>query len=1021
MSEEKHQEEIAQRGMAMLKHSAEFDELTDVYNRKMFYTKAGVLIRHHPDIEFSLVRWNIERFKLINDLYGQLIGDEVLRALAGMLKKLYIGDALAVYGRLGNDNFAVCLPSSRVHPETLLELATEAFRNVGIKHKVDASLGICEIEDRSTSIDLLCDQANYALQTIKGEYDRHYAYFDKTLRENALREENIRNMMADAIQEHQFVPFFQPIYSLSYNSIISAEVLARWIHPERGLLSPAEFIPLFEETGFVSQLDYYIWEEACRYLQSRKKAGLPNIPLSVNISRKSLYDSDLFDKIVGLTERYDIEHELLRFEITETAYTDNPAQLLKTTHDLQDNGFLILMDDFGSGYSSLNTLKDIPVDYLKIDMGFLKGFETSSRAGNILASAIRMADRIGLPVIAEGVETPAQMSFLRSIGCDRIQGYCFSKPLPREKFEQLLTEDLQNISSQNDSNFARTDFDEILGKSTILSNLMENVFDGIAFMEMNSETRKLELIRANEGYYRILECKPVDFADESCNIVERIEEDNRSGFLDACTMAATGTKPVHFSIRRRNRTGGLVYLNVILKRIGGTDLHPLLSLIFEDVTSEVNVQQALEKQRGIYSLLLENSTAIVFDYDRDHDQLICSFPGEDGQRQSRTVNEYRRRIATESSICAQSLPDYIRAIDQACDHPQNGQTDCLACFDQATGPMWYRANYRSIAGGDGRVFRIVGIAENVQYERDLEQTQEMNKAYLDTLFSRALITVDFSLGDQPSKVRSFDQRYTDEFYDWDLYANISHHRDLINPEDLAVFDAFWQKPHLVAMSESVGPDESYEMRIKKRDDSWAWVRSTVHVSGIEGDIVRGIIYTDLIDEQKRSEEKLRQRAEYDAVTGLYNRGMTEELVNEFLALPPIKRGFSAFIIFDIDDFKGVNDTYGHLAGDRFLECVGVAMRNHCRRSDIVGRIGGDEHIALLEDIGDSINVTHKIEQFMDEVQSLHTTLGFAKPVTISVGITYVRDDDKTFDDLMSRADHALYVSKRSGKNRYSIA
>ena len=160
MSEEKHQEEIAQRGMAMLKHSAEFDELTDVYNRKMFYTKAGVLIRHHPDIEFSLVRWNIERFKLINDLYGQLIGDEVLRALAGMLKKLYIGDALAVYGRLGNDNFAVCLPSSRVHPETLLELATEAFRNVGIKHKVDASLGICEIEDRSTSIDLLCDQAN---------------------------------------------------------------------------------------------------------------------------------------------------------------------------------------------------------------------------------------------------------------------------------------------------------------------------------------------------------------------------------------------------------------------------------------------------------------------------------------------------------------------------------------------------------------------------------------------------------------------------------------------------------------------------------------------------------------------------------------------------------------------------------------------------------------------------------------------------------------------------------------------
>ena len=244
--------------------------------------------------------------------------------------------------------------------------------------------------------------------------------------------------MEQALSSGQFCVYYQPIYSIKAGRAVSAEALVRWRHPTAGVIPPVRFVPLFERNGFVVRLDRFAWEEVCRMLAERIRAGLPVVPVSVNVSRLNFYDNDFCDTIVGLLQKYGLDPSLLRLEITESAYTDNPVQLLSVLKRLHDIGLTILMDDFGSGYSSLNMLKNVTVDILKIDMGFVQNLEDSERAPTILRRVVEMAHDLKMSVVVEGVETKAQIDFLSSIDCDKIQGYYFAKPMAREDFTALI-------------------------------------------------------------------------------------------------------------------------------------------------------------------------------------------------------------------------------------------------------------------------------------------------------------------------------------------------------------------------------------------------------------------------------------------------------------------------------------------------------------------------------------------------------------------------------------------------------
>jgi len=284
----------------------------------------------------------------------------------------------------------------------------------------------------------MIERANIALNQAKGNHMVPYCVYDGSMWDEMLDEQNIMNALDSAMDNNEFSLLLQPKYELKNETVIGSEALVRWVTKEGENIPPSKFIPIFEKNGSIYELDKFMWESVCQQLRKWLDEGKAVKPVSVNVSRIDLYDPELVNVLVRIVNKYKIPKELFELEITESAYTGDPQMIMSVVDNLQREGFRILMDDFGSGYSSLNMLKDIYIDVLKIDMGFLQRTDRTGRGNNILAAVVYMADKLKLPTIAEGVETKEQVDFLKSIGCNWAQGFYFSQPISAEEFSQLL-------------------------------------------------------------------------------------------------------------------------------------------------------------------------------------------------------------------------------------------------------------------------------------------------------------------------------------------------------------------------------------------------------------------------------------------------------------------------------------------------------------------------------------------------------------------------------------------------------
>lgn len=415
---------------------ATYDELTGIYNKQAFYAKTKEMLLDNPDKNFDLLRINIERFKVLNDLFGESTGDKLLRYIGKFLKEINL--PLCVSGRLYADNFVVCYEAGKGDSRRMINTLQMVADSFAINNRTILSFGLYRIDDKTLPVSVMCDRANMALWKAKGNFKNPYCEYDEKMRQQVLKEQKIINAMEMAIQNKEFTLYLQPKYDIEKGTIIGAEALVRWISLENGFISPGDFIPVFENNGFVYEVDKFIWEESCRYLRKWLDEGREVHPISVNVSRIDLYDPKLVQHLVDLREKYQLPSQYLELEITESAYTEDPEQIITITRQLREAGFVILMDDFGTGYSSLNMLKDIQIDVLKLDMGFLKSSDYSAKGGNILTAILKMAESLKMQTIAEGVETKEQVEFLKSIGCKYVQGFYYSKPLPVDEFEKLI-------------------------------------------------------------------------------------------------------------------------------------------------------------------------------------------------------------------------------------------------------------------------------------------------------------------------------------------------------------------------------------------------------------------------------------------------------------------------------------------------------------------------------------------------------------------------------------------------------
>ncbi|MCH3943813.1 MAG: EAL domain-containing protein [Atopobiaceae bacterium] len=558
---------IRNRLLEEMQYQADHDELTGIFSRSAFYRDTRAMLLANPDTDYILIRWDIEKFKLVNDLFGMKTGDQMLVAAAESLAR-HVSD-LGTYGRFGSDNFLICVPAASLDVESFMDVIVNeirsSFEDAGIAQSVVLATGVFRITDHDLAVGQMCDRAGMALQTVKGDYTRHVAYYDDKLGNRLLEDQDILDNMEAALANGEFEVNLQPVYSLSTGRPASAEALVRWRRPGKGLVSPGVFIPLFEENGFISKMDYNIWEQVCQIQHMRNEKGLTPIPISVNLSRKSVYDPNLVESIVGLLRRYEIEPRLFRNEVTESAYIDNATQLIKTVEDLQRYGFTVLMDDFGNGYSSFNTLKDIPVDILKIDMKFMEGFERGGRVGVILASVLRMTKWLGIPVIAEGVETLEQYEFLHSIGCDYTQGFYFARPMPYDEFEEHVA-GLPKAAITSPARFHVDDVVAALGSGHLFDRVMDDILDAYAVYEFNASA--LETVRGSEGYFKLFGYDMDAFKRESSNVLHHIVHDDREYVVQACHEAIETGKPCNLAISCTVRGGEVCRLHLTLSCVG---------------------------------------------------------------------------------------------------------------------------------------------------------------------------------------------------------------------------------------------------------------------------------------------------------------------------------------------------------------------------------------------------------------------------------------------------------------------
>ncbi|MBQ4281924.1 MAG: EAL domain-containing protein [Spirochaetales bacterium] len=424
--------------------ATEKDYLTGLYAREFFFEYASRLeTSGHGGMDAVVI--DLDRFHVINSLYGRGFGNSVLKAVATSLLPL-LGEGDGIACRFENDIFYVLCDHHDSY-DSLAEKICSDLKSLSTSIRFSVRIGVLPDVSRETSLLQQFETARSACNSIKSDRHHSVAFYSEEMQKKELLEERLLDEMQKALDEHQFVVWFQPKFNIRGDRpvLCSSEALVRWRHPELGMVSPGVFIPLFERNALISKLDQYVWNEAARQVAKCKARFGVSVPVSVNVSRIDLFDTGLKQTMLGIVKENGLEFRDFLLEVTESAYSEDGAQLVGAIRDLRDAGFKIEMDDFGSGYSSLNSLSEMPVDIIKLDMSFTRKIHENKMTLRVVELIVEMAKSLGALVVAEGVETEVQYQLLKQVGCDCVQGYFFSKPLPAAEFEAFIESRVKDL------------------------------------------------------------------------------------------------------------------------------------------------------------------------------------------------------------------------------------------------------------------------------------------------------------------------------------------------------------------------------------------------------------------------------------------------------------------------------------------------------------------------------------------------------------------------------------------------
>ena len=430
------------RKAKMLISETEIDNLTGLYNREFFFQYANHMYHEHPELHMDAIVLNIEQFHSVNALNGRDFGDRVLRELGSELQAV-ANESNGIAGRFEADGFDLYCRHGEDYQKIFNRLQSR-LDDLAPNTSIRLRMGVMPWQGNTEPLQLF-DRAHTACNMARGHYKEHLIIFDEKMRDREMYEQLLLNDLRRALDSYEFEVFYQPKFDIQCDSpkLVSAEALVRWRHPELGMISPDEFIPLFEKNGKITAVDQFVWEEAARKVAHWQEQYGVTIPVSVNLSRVDVFNPRLEQTLEEILTYNDLTHDALKLEVTESAYTENAYQVIQVVENLRNKGFGVEMDDFGTGYSSLSMLSAMPVDVLKLDRAFVRNIEHSEKDLQLVGLILDIAKKLKIPAVAEGVENEEQLKLLKGLGCSIVQGYYFSRPLQALDFESSFIQKMQ--------------------------------------------------------------------------------------------------------------------------------------------------------------------------------------------------------------------------------------------------------------------------------------------------------------------------------------------------------------------------------------------------------------------------------------------------------------------------------------------------------------------------------------------------------------------------------------------------
>ncbi|MEG1781697.1 MAG: EAL domain-containing protein [Oscillospiraceae bacterium] len=1124
----------------ILSSRQDYDSLTGIYNKDAFYRKSEEFLSLHSEDTLAVICLNIERFKVVNDLFGSFEGDKLLKYIAEKIRE-YFDDYGGVFGRIGADNFALLIPFHTGLEKEIEQTILCEIDNYPLDLKLTVRFGIYMVEDKSVPVEIMCDRANLAIAQIKGMYQNYYSFYSHSLRDKLLSEQELINDMHSALLNGEFHIYYQPKFDLATNKMVGAEALVRWLHPTKGVISPDNFIPIFEKNGFITTLDMYIWENTCKNMQRWAKLNFESIPISVNVSRVDVYNPHLCEIICNLCDKYDISHSLLDLEITETAYTQSPKQLIEIASRLKSLGFRIVMDDFGSGYSSLNMFNEVPVDTIKLDMGFLHDKGQSPLNGNILNFVVNMAKWLNIPVVAEGVETQQQVNFLKSMGCNQGLGYFYFHPLPCEEFEKLLSNATKYSPEVLQSTVNGVNLNDFWDPNSQFNLLFDLFVGAIMIVERNGQT--LSILRANDRWYDIFGSdrakifnaasdicahifpddretflnnmhdsnpksselvdesrwvNPIDgeikwlrsrvrtifrgvdrsisiasteditltmqtqahlsealkrsesiaksipggvfsyspdsgkfdyISDNLCNMLgytreefrdkfkdkfeNLIYEDDRSNIISLIDMSLNSTPPfdVKKSYRIQTKSGKLIWVhdegNLVHDRQGKRWIY----VVLVDISRQKEIEKELRINIRQMDKVFQHSEIDMWRYDFSN-RLVSHISGSFALRgilkESMSIEEFAKTAYVVH-------PDFLEKAAEMNRRLRDGEkhVECLLKTKGVSGDWrWSQISHDTIFDENDKPIATIGSRKDINVKMETLLNFEKEFTFLYNRFSSFLgfmvkdITANCLLQPVFEEGRLSFKIEPDSNSPWEIHLdNYKDYLEIISSQ--AVLNRY-QNGNLCTFFECLlrhfGSDEPYH---------WAMVTFDIFLNPVDNHIILTMGLKD-IDAEKRLQLATKEKAERDILTGLYNRGAITEIVGRLTDLYKVDGQLGAFLLFDIDNFKQVNDTFGHVYGDKVLNYVANTLTSCFRVGDVIGRLGGDEFVVFMTDLQSSSFALKKAEETC-AILNQFLLNGTDLRLSCSIGIALCTQHGEDYLSLYSHSDIALYRAKNSGK------